>query len=110
MIYYANGFAWRAMRGADRVLECAPIEDAADEAAWCEVAGFNAEPDKRAEIEAARDALAAMWWQRDSASLYVIADRDRAGGSTNLDRVVASEMQEYAARSAAKARELMGVA
>lgn len=109
MIYYANGFAWRMVGEGYGVLQCAPIEDAPDDEAWCDVDGFNAEPAKQAEVEAVRDALAAAWLQDDAAYLYQMAgDRRDSGVIGSLWS--AEKIQESAAHSAQRARELMGVA
>jgi hypothetical protein len=109
VIYYANGFAWRKVGDGYGVLQCAPIEDEADEAAWCDVAGFNAEPEKQDEIEAVRDALFAIWLQEDAAYLYREADKKRDSGALAADWS-ATVIQVNAARSAALGRELMGAA
>lgn len=109
MIYFSNGFAWRKTGDGYGVLQCAPIEDAADEAAWCDVAGFNAEPEKQEEVEAVRDALAAIWLQEDAAYLYREADKKRGSGELAA-AWSATVIQVNAARSAALGRGLMGVA
>lgn len=106
MVYYSNGFAWRKAGDWYGVLECAPIEDAADEAAWCEVAGFNAEPEIQAQIEAVRDALFAAWLQNDAALLSAWGREQRDLGNDAYACSAAYSCE----RMTAKARELMGVA
>jgi len=104
-----NGFVWRWRRIGSRALQCAPAEDVGALEAWRDVIEPAGEAGLQAQIDAARVALDAVWFQEDAA-FVARAIREVLDSDKPASEWLARKWQNAAAWAGAQARALMGVA